>query len=197
MTSLLTSLLVFIIVTIVTPGAANLLAAASGAQVGLRSSLGLLSGIAGGVIGIVALVGVGVGAVVASQPALSLGLRILGSAYLLWLAYQIARSGRPDLETARGVVTWRTGFLLTLVNPKTWTVALSAAAGYSDLSSEPWRLAAILAAAFTIVVIPNLLLWCVGGEMVGRRLSTDTHWRRLNLTLAALLVASIGAIWIG
>jgi hypothetical protein len=46
MVALLASLFVFIIVTIVTimtPRAANLLAAASGAQVGLRSSLGLLS----------------------------------------------------------------------------------------------------------------------------------------------------------
>ena len=194
--SLLLSALVFALVTIGTPGAANLLAATSGAQVGLRASSGLLVGIAVAVLSIVAVVALGVGSIVAAHPVVSASFKAVGSAYLLWLASRIARAPRPSLGEGNSVGGWRTGLALTVVNPQTWTVALSAAAGYSALSASPVVLALLLVGVFAVVVVPDLIVWCVAGMMMTRALQTDTHWRRLFRVLALLLVLSIIPMWI-
>jgi threonine/homoserine/homoserine lactone efflux protein len=191
------SLLVFAVITICSPGANNLLAATSGARFGLRASAGLIAGLALAVVTLIAVAAAGVGAVVTSRPGLQLVLRAAGTAYLLWLAVHVARSGRPALEDGpESPPGFRTGVLVTSVNPKTWTVALSAASGYSAISADPLVLAAVLAGVFTVVVVPNLVLWCVGGEVLARRLSTDHQWAVLNGTLAALLALSVIPMWL-
>ena len=149
------------------------------------------------VLVVVALAALGVGALVTSVPALRLVLRVLGTAYLLWLALQVARAGRPDLDQGPPAPPgWRPGVALTLVNPKTWTVALSAAAGYSRIASSPPGLAAVLVAAFGVVVVPNLVLWCGGGQALSRTLSTDRQWTILHRVLAALLALSVVPVWL-
>jgi hypothetical protein len=40
------------------------------------------------------------------------------------------------------------------------------------------------------------VLWCVGGEVLARRLSTDHQWAVLNGTLAALLALSVIPMWL-
>ena len=197
MFGLIGALALFIVVTICSPGAANLLAAASGAQFGVRASAPLIAGISTSVLFVVALAGFGVGAVVASAPALQLVLRLVGTAYLLWLAMQIARAGRPDLgHGPSSPPGFLTGVALTLINPKTWAVGLSAAAGYSQIAPNALALAVVLVLAFGVIVVPNLLLWCRGGQVLARVLSTDRQWRILYRSMAVLLALSVIPIWL-
>jgi threonine/homoserine/homoserine lactone efflux protein len=195
--SLIWPLLLFAVVATGTPGANNLLAASTGAQFGVRRSAGLLAGIAVSVVSLVAIAAAGLGAVVASRPALETALRVAGTGYLLWLAVRICRSGRPDTGGGPGAAPgFRAGLLVSWLNPKLWAVALSAAAGYSAISADPLVLAAVLAGVFTVVVVPNLLLWCRGGQFLATALTTDRQWRVLNIVLAVLLAASAAGMWL-
>jgi threonine/homoserine/homoserine lactone efflux protein len=190
-------LLLFAVVATGTPGANNLLAASSGAQFGVRRSAGLLAGLAVAVVSLVAIAGAGLGTVVASAPALETALRAAGTGYLLWLAARIARSGRPDVGGAAATAPgFRSGLLVSWLNPKTWAVALTTAAGYSAISADPLILAAVLAGVFAAVVVPNLLLWCRGGQFLAGVLTTERQWRVLNVTLAVLLAASAAGMWL-
>jgi threonine/homoserine/homoserine lactone efflux protein len=194
---LIVPLLLFAVVVVFTPGANNVLAATSGAQVGLRASAPLLLGLGLGVVSLVVVTAVALGFLVRSAPDLQTVLKVVGTAYLVWLAVRIARSGRPPVDgPARAAFTFRTGLLVSWLNPKTWLLGVSVASGYSALSADPVVLAAVLGAVFTAVVGPNLVVWCQAGHLVAERLRSDRQWRVLNLVLAALLVGSIVPMWL-
>jgi threonine/homoserine/homoserine lactone efflux protein len=114
------SLLAFAVSATVTSGSATLVATASGARFDLRRSLPLLAGISAGLAALVALAGAGLGALLQAAPALQSAMRVAGSAYLLWLAWQIAWSGAPDIRQAEGSspVGFSTGIALLWLNPE-------------------------------------------------------------------------------
>ncbi|MCR6488692.1 LysE family translocator [Amycolatopsis sp. OK19-0408] len=196
MAELLGPLLLFAVVMVVSPGTNNVLATTSGLRFGLRASLRLLAGLGLGVVSLVVLAALGLGFVVTAVPHTQTVLRALGTAYLLWLAVRILRSGRPGPAAARDARTFTTGLLVSWLNPKVWVLALSAVAGYSAIAADPLVLAAILGGVFAAVIVPNLLLWCSCGQLLAAKLTTDHHWRVANTVLAALLVVSVVPIWL-
>lgn len=197
MSELFISLLTFALIATISPGGATTLATASGAQFGLARNLPLIGGIAFGLASLIAIVGGGLGAIILSHPELKLAMKLVGSAYLLWLAWTIANLGAPSDKTgsAASPMGFIRGLLLLWLNPKAWTMAVSAAAAYASLSNNPIHLGLLLAAVFACAAITSLSLWCLGGQWLSRTLSTERQWRAVNIVLALLLAASIIPMW--
>jgi threonine/homoserine/homoserine lactone efflux protein len=192
------SLAAFAAVATVTPGGANLLAAASGVRFGLWRSLPLLAGTSLGLALLVAIAGAGFGALLRAIPALEVAMRSAGSAYLLWLAWRIARSGPPGLREGQGAAPAgvATGIALLWLNPKAWTMALAASATYAGLATSPVVLAATLGAVFAAAAAISLAFWCTCGVFLGRALRTPAQWRAVNTLLGAALAASVIPMWL-
>ena len=197
MSELLVSLVVFAVVATATPGGATALATASGAQFGFTRSVPLIAGIVTGLASLAATAGGGLGTIVQSVPELRAGLRITGSAYLLWLAWTIGRLGAPASRkvAAASPIGFFKGLLLLWLNPKGWTMALAAASAYAGLSDNPLRLALLLSAVFGLAATLSLTLWCMGGRWLSCVLKTEKQWRIANVTLGLLLAASVVPMW--
>jgi threonine/homoserine/homoserine lactone efflux protein len=197
MPDLFVSLLTFAVVSTITPGGATTLATASGAQFGFARSLPLLGGIACGLASLIGIVGGGLGAVVVSLPQLQVALRVVGSAYLLWLAWTIGRLGAPSSTsgTAGTSMGFFKGLLLLWLNPKAWTMAIAAASAYAGLSASPLDLALLLSVVFGLAATVSLTLWCLGGQWLSRVLKTDRQWRTVNISLGLLLAVSVIPMW--
>lgn len=193
----LLSLVLFAMVMTFSPGPNNVLMASSGAQVGMRASVPLGFGIVTGFVLVLVVSAAGLGSLLEAQPSIQTAMRTAGTAYLLWLAWQIARSGRPDFSAPSGQRQYgfRVGFINTMLNPKGWSVAISAAAGYAALVSSPMALALILAVIFTLLALPNWVLWCGGGQAMTRWLRTERSWQVANGVLALMVVASVIPMW--
>lgn len=193
---LFASLLLFVAVTAFTPGGATALAASSGMRHGLSGSMPVLSGLIAGTTSLAAASAFGLGNLMAAYPPLRLALAALGTAYFLWLALMIARSGAPDLDAGRSApLGFLAGLLLLWLNPKAWTMTLGAAASFGALAPDPLRLAVLLGGVFLFFSTAALTAWCLGGAFLARTLSTPRQWRALNLTLATLLIVSIVPVW--
>lgn len=193
----LVSLVLFAMVMTFSPGPNNVLMASSGAQVGMRGSVPLGLGIVTGFVLVLVVSAAGLGSLLEAQPSIQTAMRAAGSAYLLWLAWKIAHSGRPDFSASSGQRRYgfRVGFINTMLNPKGWSVAISAAAGYAALVSSPMALALILAVIFAALALPNWLLWCGGGQAMTRWLRTERSWQVANAVLAVMVVASVIPMW--
>lgn len=129
-------LMLFVIVSTVTPGGATTLATASGAHFGYRRSLPLMAGIAAGLASMAAAAAAGLGSVLLALPTLQLAMKAAGSLYLVWLAVRIGRGGKPRLDAAvhrpQGFVS---GVWMLWHNPKGWAMTLGAAASFAALAS--------------------------------------------------------------
>lgn len=180
-----------------TPGPNNVLLWASGATFGLRRTLPHVLGTAMG-IGAMALgSAAGIAALVAAVPALGVAMRVVGSAYLLFLAWQIARSGSLTTgPSAARPMTLLEAAAFQLVNPKAWIFALGAVTTFrpADLPPIPGSLA--VAAVMVLVILPSAGLWVVFGNALGRLLTSDRTRRLVSLVLAALVVATIVLVWL-
>ena len=108
MPELLLSLVTFAVIATASPGGATTLATASGMRFGLTRSLPLLFGIAIGLSSLVGVVAGGLGSLVMSWPVLQFWLKLVGSAYLLWLAWTIGRRGAPT-RISRCHLRWPNG----------------------------------------------------------------------------------------
>jgi threonine/homoserine/homoserine lactone efflux protein len=195
MTSIL-PLLLFVAVAIVTPGGATTLATASGARFSFVRSIPLILGIAMGLALLSAVAALGLSGLLLALPSLQMAVKALGSAYLLWFAWRIARSGPPNAGNGPArPVTLVNGFLLLWLNPKSWAMTVGAAASFALLASNANRLAMLLSTAFGVAACASLALWCALGVLLARLLRTPRHWRILNLAMGALLAASLIPIW--
>ena len=198
MPEFLISLAVLAVATTITPGPSTLLAAASGVRHGLVGSLPLASGVAVGLASITAAGAFGLSALLQTAPSLQLAIKVLGSGYLVWLAWRIFRSGPPgvregaDEERAMGFLT---GLAVLFLAPKAWMMGLAAAGAYAGFASSPLELALLLAAAFGGAAMGAMVLWCLGGAVLGRMLRTDAQWFAVNLVLAIVTVASVATVW--
>jgi threonine/homoserine/homoserine lactone efflux protein len=189
-------LVLFVTVATISPGGATTLATASGARFGFVRSAPLLAGIAVGLGALAAAAAAGLAGILLAAPFLQTGMKTIGSAYLLWLAIKIARSGAP--VTNDGAVlptTFIGGAGLLLLNPKAWAMALGAAASFAMLAEGPLHLAALLGGAFVLAASVSLCLWCAAGVLLARLLKTPAQWRLLNVSMAILLAVSIIPMW--
>jgi len=192
----LLGLIGFSLVSSVTPGPNNVLLLASGSTFGFRRTTRHVLGTAVG-IGVMALaVGAGLGVIVASVPAVGIAMKLVGSAYLLYLAVAIARSGAfHETAIARPLgVTQAAAF--QLVNPKVWIFALGAMSTFRP-ADLPVALGTVeVAVTMMAVVIPTAALWAAGGGAFAGVLSGGRAARPVSVALAVLVAATVISVWV-
>ncbi|MDZ7840975.1 MAG: LysE family transporter [Gammaproteobacteria bacterium] len=190
-------LALFATVATITPGGATTLAMASGARFGFRYSVPLIAGIAGGLAALGAASAIGLASLVLAVPTLALVLKLMGSAYLLWLSVKIATSGPPDTDTQMAApIGIPGGAMLLWLNPKAWATALGAAATFGDAASGPSELALLLAGVFACAATASLILWSTAGFLLAKLLRTHRQWAIVNTLMGLLLALSILQMWL-
>lgn len=187
---LLTALAGFAFVSSITPGPNNLMLMASGANFGFRRTLPHMLGIVGGLSVMALLVGAGLMALFDALPALNLVLKVASVCYLLWLALKIATAApMAERDADSRPMTFLQAAAFQWVNPKAWAMCLSAITLYAP--DRTLLSVAIVAGAFAVVCFPAISVWAWLGTVVRQWLSNATRLKVFNITMAALLVASL------
>ncbi|PAL25655.1 LysE family translocator [Sphingopyxis sp. GW247-27LB] len=190
----LAALSAFALVTSITPGPNNMMLMASGANFGLRRTVPHALGVGIGFTLMIVLVGVGLMELFDLFPVLNLILKVVSVVYLLWLAWKIANAAAPDTEGgARGKpMSFVQAMLFQWVNPKAWSMALTAIALYAP--DRNLAAVALVAAVFGVINLPSTSLWAVMGQALRGWLSSPARLRVFNWTMAALLVGSLALL---
>lgn len=202
---LLVAFIGFAFVTSITPGPNNLMVMASGAAFGWRKTMPHIFGIAVGFTTIIGSAVLGIGAVLERIPELLIALRILGSVWLLWLAWQLAapalrppsKQGEPTAHQPSRPMRIYEAALFQWVNPKAWTMAIGAAAAYAGLAADPIQRMIIMASVFLIIAPLSNTVWVIAGEAICRFTSQGSSSKFFSLVMAALVAASAALILIG
>lgn len=182
----------FALATSITPGPVNLVALAGASQHGLRPALRHVTGATLGFIVLLLASGAGLLAVLNTVNGVNQALRVGGIAYLLWLAWGLARDN-GELGAARGGPPgyWR-GALMQWLNPKAWMACAAGVAAFVEGAQGIARFAAI----YLVVCWLSLACWAWAGAFLQRHLGDARRWRLFNRSMAVLLAASAGYLWL-
>ena len=194
---LLAALATFALITVITPGPNNLMLMASGTNFGFVRTIPHMLGIGLGFPLMVACVGLGVMRVFDLWPASYLLLKAVSVVYLLWLAWKIANAAPPASAEARAEgrpLTFLQSAAFQWVNPKAWSMALSAITLYAagrDLTAVLW-----VAGVYVGVSAISTTSWTILGQQLRRVLKSPARLRLFNRVMAVLLVATlIPVLW--
>ena len=202
-----TALLVLATAMSFSPGPNTTLASALGANHGLRRAMPFVCAVPVGWGVMLGLCALGLGALLLAVPLLIWAVKLLGVAYLLWLAARLIGfrpqfPGQSGDAAPMGVasppdVTFWQGAALQFVNIKAWLFALAVVSGWiAGRSDAGLRFAIVLpvmlfyafASNLTYAMAGSLLRdWLAGPGESGRRLV----W--FNRLMALVLVAT--AVW--
>jgi threonine/homoserine/homoserine lactone efflux protein len=178
----------YAVVMSMTPGPTTVVLALSGAAFGVLRTLPHAAGAVVGYALQVALVGLGLGLVLARWPALALVLQWACALYLLELGRRMLGSRAQARSGGAKPLRFVPAVALQLCNPKTWMMAATSA-GMLATETAPASTAALLAWA-VLPTVPCMAAWAWFGAGVQRRLATPARQRAFRFTMAALLLGT-------
>ncbi|MEE9389025.1 MAG: LysE family translocator [Paracoccaceae bacterium] len=192
----LSALVAFAFVMSATPGPNNLMLMASGANFGWARTLPHMLGIGVGFVIMTLLVGVGLVQVFDIYPMIYSVLKYGSIGFLIYLAAKIANAAPPGHTYASATpMTFLQAALFQWVNPKAWSMALTAISVYAPQEGGIIGVVTV-ALAFGLVSFPSNSIWVLLGTQLRRLLNVPWKLRVFNLTAAMLLLASLYPILI-
>ncbi len=195
MTQLL-ALIGFSLVSSITPGPNNVLLWASGAAFGFRRTLPHVLGTALGLGSMALAAAAGVAALVTAVPILAVVLRVIGSAYLLYLAWQIWRSGTLRSAVVARPLGVRGGAAFQLVNPKAWVFALGAVTTFRPTDLPIVTGSVLVAVVMMAVILPAASTWAGAGGAMSRLLAGERTRRPVTIALAVTVALTVVLVWV-
>jgi threonine/homoserine/homoserine lactone efflux protein len=192
MYELLGPLVLFAAAVTLTPGPNVILVTASGANFGFRRTIPQMLGITLG-FGLMAMAaGAGLAGVVHAEPRLHAGLKYAGAAYLVYLAWRIARADAGSGTSARAKpIGFLEAALFTWMNPKAWVSVLGALAAYTTVGGDVLWETSVIAAVLAAFCLISVVIWAGFGTVIGRFLANPRARIAFNWSMAGLLVLSL------
>lgn len=175
-----------------TPGPNVVMIVASAANFGFRRSIAQMTGVTVGFAAEIAAAGLGLAGVFEAEPRLHAALKYAGAAYLLYLAWRIARADAAGAGSARTrPLTFLEGGLVTWLNPKGWVSAIGAIAAFTRPDGNLLPQVAVIVLVLAAACLISLALWAIFGVAISRLLTRPVMRRAFNGTMAVLLVLSL------
>jgi threonine/homoserine/homoserine lactone efflux protein len=189
-----TALLVLATAMSFSPGPNTTLSTALAANRGLAHAMRFVWSVPVGWGGVLVLCMAGVGTLLVAVPGLRIAIKVVGIAYLLWLAWKLSMSARlGEADSRRLEVTFWQGAALQFVNIKAWLLGLTLAAGW--ISGHPnvaQRLLIVLPVMLAYAFFSNLA-YATAGALLRDWLSRGRRLLWFNRGMGALLVLT--AAW--
>lgn len=189
---LLWAYVVFAAVMCFTPGPNNIMLLTSALNFGFRRTLPHVAGVTLGFAFMIAVTGLGLGAVFTAYPLLQTVLKYAGAAYLVYLAFAIALAdpasprqtgqGRPMTALGAALFQW--------VNVKGWVMAIGTITAYASIASFPWNVAT-QAALSLLCGLFSSVSWALFGSGLQSLVKSPRAVRVFNIVMAILLLASL------
>lgn len=186
------ALIAFAAVSSITPGPNNLMLMASGANFGLLRTVPHMLGVSIGFVFMVVLVGAGLVQIFDAFPVTYTVLKVVSVTYLLFLAWKIASNRKPPRGggASSKPMTFLQAAAFQWVNPKAWTMALTALGVYAPTSPSLMNIV-VVAGAFGLTNLPAITTWVMMGQQMSRFLNTPRRLMVFNVTSGLLLVATL------
>ena len=188
--------IIFVTVMTGTPGPGNLTFMAIGAKLGTRAAMPSIWGANLADVLMNIMVAQGLGLLMTQSGPLSLILKALCMAYMVYLAWRILNMSRATKGDVKALSFWE-GALIHPLSPKTWAMNVMGFSIYFTPSGSLWDETAILAGSFFTGGMIFHTLWAYMGASIMKILGHGRVFQAFTATMVALMVgATAWSLWL-
>jgi threonine/homoserine/homoserine lactone efflux protein len=186
--SLWSALIIYYFIMFATPGPNNAMLTASGIKFGYIKTLPHLIGIPLGHFFQITLVSYGLGNIFLEFTVLQFYMKILCFIYLVYLSWKMLGSFSVVKKESGRPLRFYEASLFQFINPKAWTVAITAVAGFFPLEESFFKATMFLALTAPLICFPSISLWAIFGSTLRIFINNIKTKKIIEYILALLLI---------
>ena len=186
----LLSLVIFGFVTAMTPGPNNITSSYSGFNFGYKKTLPLILAVISGWTLLLILMNTGLILIFKKYPFIQEIIRVLGSIFLVYLAYLISFSKPSKDAPIKSPISFSKAFILQFVNPKSLVVSMTTVSIFIDPANY-LRDSIIVISYFFLLAVLSINSWCLIGMYLRNFATSEKFIRNFNYIMSFLLIVCV------
>ena len=192
MLSQLVPLVLFGVATGFSPGPNNIMTSYTAFNFGIRKAIPTMLGVILGWTLLVILLQLTSVAVFERFKYIQTIIKVLGTIYLLFIAYKISFGGQTkEKKIDPKPVTFLNTFLFQFVNPKSIIVGLTSISLFIDTENNYLRDSIILTTVWFLMAVGSQTAWCLMGKYMKKFATSDKFIKNFNYTMSFLLIVCV------
>lgn len=170
----------------ITPGPNNLIALTTGVNYGFKRALPFTFGVVIGFNVLLALVGFGIGGLIAENQQVMQIISYVGIGFICYMGYKIVVAPTQVKNADDKNPGFLHGMVLQLVNPKAWTACVGGIAAFNIAGNTE---AILLYMGISIFVVFFCVgVWAYAGSKITRFLESEQNHKRFNYMMGGSLI---------
>ena len=185
------ALAIFLFVGAFSPGPNNLLASYSGFNFGIKKTLPLVYGVTFGFPIVLITVNSGLAIVFNKFPMFQEILKILGSGFLIYMAYKIAFGNKSDEKEIKNPAKFFNMIIFQFINPKAVLIAIITVSTFISQNENFVRDSIIVISFAIFFSFTSIMSWSLLGKFLQRFANNEKFLTIYNYTMSFLLIICV------
>lgn len=193
---LLPAMIIFCLISTITPGPNNLLLAHSSAHFGIKKTLPHVLGIRLGMTSLHITILLGLGEIFQLWPIMHKVCTIIAAGYIIYMAAKIAFAKRHKTNDNGQPMSIIQAAIFQMINPKSWATLITGSSVFTLTGDLFWPSAILGVIMFNIATLPGTFMWITIGKLVSHKLQEPRFNRIFNILMGTLLLTTVPMIFI-
>ena len=189
-------LIFFSVAAAFTPGPNNIIGSYSGFNFGIKKSIPLILGVTFGYTILISLAAGGLNIVFNIYPILKIVIKIIGSIFLLYLAYKISFQNQIQEKIIKNPVKFFDTFIFQFINPKGVFAAITSISLFVELGENYIFHSLIVITVSFFCAVTSITSWCLLGKFLRRFAQNKKFIQRFNYTMSLSLIVCVILIYL-
>ena len=185
------ALAIFLFVGAFSPGPNNLLASYSGFNFGIKKTLPLVYGVTFGFPIVLIAVNSGLSIIFNKFPMFQEILKILGSGFLIYMAYKIAFSNKSDEKEIKNPAKFFNMIIFQFINPKAVLIAIITVSTFINQNENFVRDSIIVISFAIFFSFTSIMSWSLLGKFLQRFANNEKFLTIYNYIMSFLLIICV------
>ncbi|MDC0416635.1 LysE family translocator [Candidatus Pelagibacter sp.] len=178
-----------------TPGPNNAVASYSAFNFGFKKTIPLIMGVGLGYTTLVILINFVLISIFKTYPIIQEIIRILGTVFLVYLAYKIATSSASNNEKKTNPVTFYDTFVFQFINPKGVMAATTLISKFVDQDNYISTSVMVIIVC-SLTAFSSITAWTLLGKFLRKFATNNSFIKRFNYVMSVLILVCIIGFYI-
>ena len=178
-----------------TPGPNNAVASYSAFNFGFKKTIPLIMGVGLGYTTLVILINFVLISIFKTYPVIQQIIRILGTVFLVYLAYKIATSNTSNNEKKTNPVTFYDTFVFQFINPKGVMAATTLISKFVDQDNYISTSVMVIIVC-SLTAFSSITAWTLLGKFLRKFATNNSFIKRFNYVMSVLILVCIIGFYI-